>query len=94
MLDVTQVFNQNDILGQWINSITQNFTGSLALTLVFGLIILLILIAIFKMPDMFIIILLFAPLVLFSRIDQSFNMMIGIAIIFFAFVIWSLFPAK
>lgn len=94
MLDINSVFSSTDIFGTWIASVTSNFTGDQALTLGFILICLLLLISIFKMPDMLVIILLFPAIVLFSRIDVSFNLFVGLGIIFFAIVIWSLFPGK
>ena len=91
---IDQLFNPNDVLGIWISSVTTNFTGDISLTLGFMLLCLVILMSIFKMPDMLMVILLVAPIVLFSRVSIEFNLFVGIIILFVSIIIWSLFPAK
>lgn len=97
MFNVASAFNSSDMFGVWINSTTLNFTGDYSMTFVFGLLALLLLMSIFKLPDMLMILLVIAPIVLISTLSEvgdTFNIFIGVVILYFAFVIWSMFPGK
>lgn len=97
MMNLSTAFSESDVFSIWINSVTYNFTGDLGLTLLISLIALVVLMSIFKLPDNFMVILLIAPLVLFSVIDgvgDTFNVIIGVGILYLALLLWSLWPGK
>jgi hypothetical protein len=97
MLNITQAFSSTDVFGVWISSVTTNFTGDVSLTLIFALIGLLLLMTIFRMPDILMVLLLVAPLILFSTLSEvgdTFNIFIGLLILYLSAVVWSLFPGK
>jgi len=97
MLNVANAFNSSDVFGVWVTSTTTNFTGDYSMTFIFALLGLLLLMSVFKLPDMLMILLIIAPIVLISTLQEvgdTFNILVGIAILYFALIIWSMFPGK
>ena len=97
MLNISQVFSSTDMFGIWTTSMTYNFTGDYSLTFGMAILCLVLLMSLFKFPDMLMVVVLVAPLVLISSLEEvgsDFNVFVGILILYAALVIWSLFPGK
>ena len=97
MLGVADVFNSSGVFGIWLSQTTLNFTGDYSMTFIFALLGLLMLLSIFRLPDLLLVLFLVAPIVLISTITEvggTFNLFVGLIILYFALVIWSLFPGK
>jgi len=97
MYNVSEVFSSTDIFGIFLNSTNTNLTGDWSLTFGVAILFLLLLMSVFKLPELLIVLLISAPVILLSSIQTvsaDFNMFVGVIILYLAFLIWSMFPGK
>lgn len=96
-LEIDTVFNSSGEVGSWISASTTNVTGSLFLTVLVLFMFLLLAMLLFKMPELFIAIIL-APLSIIllsvSGLEQSMRLIIGIIILVVALGAYAFYPSK
>ena len=97
MVNVTDVFNSSLEVGQWLSASDTNLTGSITLSILVLLGLVLLVAAFLKMPQLLMIAIIF-PLILvltaITEFTQIGGMIVGIVILITAFGLMSIFPAK
>ena len=94
MVDIFAVFNQSGQFGLIIDSVTQHFTGSIFLTLLMMLIVLLVISMFFHMPEVLLVIPLIPLILIFSTVDSGMRIIVAILSLFFGYVLYSILPVR
>lgn len=94
MVDVNTLFNSTGEVGSWLSTSTNNFTGSLELSLfvLFGFLLMVALL--FKMPQLLYVVALLPVVVVFSVVSLSMASVLVIFILVLAVGLYALFPIK
>lgn len=90
MVQLADLFSGSVAL--WISDVTSKVTGAELLTLLFALLVVLLLLSVFRFPEFFYVVLLFPLVMLMGATNAWFNIFIGVAILYAAITLWSLFP--
>ena len=94
MLNISSVFNSSGEVGSWITASNTNFTGSLSLSLMLIIGLLLLVAFMFKMPLLLGVLIIFPMVTIFSTISVSFNLILGTFILIVAFGLYSMWVIK
>ena len=94
VLDFNTVFNSSLEVGKFIQSSNDNFTGSLFLTLLIIVAILILIAALFKMPETIYLIPIIPIFIVFSTISSGMQMFVGVICLIFAYVLFQLIPVR
>lgn len=91
-MDITNLFNMSLEVGQFISNSNSNLTGSLSMTLLIILGVLLLIAGLFKLPETLYIIPILPVLIIFSIADPMMKIVLGIVSLMLAYVLFSSSP--
>lgn len=94
MLNISSVFNSSGEVGSWITASNTNFTGSLSLSLMMIIGMLLLIAFIFKMPLLLGVLIIFPLVTIFSTLSAGFNLILGVFILILALGLFSMWFIK
>jgi hypothetical protein len=94
MLNVSSVFNSSGEVGSWITASNTNFTGSLTLSLMLIIGMLLLVAFMFKMPLLLGVLIIFPLVTIFSTLSAGFSLILGTFILILALGLFSMWFIK
>ena len=94
MLNVSSVFNSSGEVGSWISASNTNFTGSLTLSLIFVVGMLLLIAFMFKLPLLLGVLIIFPLVIISSTLSAGFSLILGVFILIVAIGLFSMWFVK
>ena len=91
------IFNSTGEVGRWITASNTNVTGSLFITILLIIGFFLLLMMLFKMPELFMALILFPFLIIVSVIDgigTEIKIIIGICVLIVGIGLYAFYPSK
>ena len=93
-MDISQLFNQSLEMGKVFNGVTTDVTGSWTITFLLTILLFIMIAGFFKMPEVLYVIPIIPLVLLFSLVDPTMKIILGIISLFLAYVIYSLMPVR
>ena len=96
-IGIGQVFNSTGDVGMWLNASTTNVTGSLFMSVLIIIGFFLLMMMLFKMPELLMGLVLMPLMIVFvtiSEITTPMKFIVGALILLIGFGLWSFYPTK
>lgn len=93
-MDISQVFNMSLEFGHILSGVTTGVTGSMTLTFILIIAVFVIIAGFFHMPELLYIIPLIPILLMFSIVDPTMRIFLGVIAIFLGYMFYSILPIR
>jgi hypothetical protein len=94
MVGVFDLFNRSLDFGRYLDVSTSSVTGSVFLSLLIVVLFLLLIASFFRMPEILYLVILLPLFLIFSVADPGMRFLVGIAALFFGYVLYTILPWK